>query len=149
MSAVPFTFPGRQRGVSLIIGLMMLVVITVLGLSMASLSTSNLKIVRNDQTKQARIAIAQQAVEQVLSNANYFTAPTGSVAVTNTGGMQVTVSDRTCVRSMSAGGYSATSGLAPIDTIWSFTVTVNDPVIGASTVVTQGARMRMLAGSCP
>ena len=149
MTAANLSWASRQRGVSLIIGLMMLVVITMLGLSMASLSTSNLQIVHNDQTKQARLAIAQQAVEQVLNNADYFTAPTSTVTVTNAGGMQVTVSDRTCVRSVTASGYSATSGLAPIDTVWSFTVTVDDPAVGASTVVTQGTRMRMLAGSCP
>jgi Tfp pilus assembly protein PilX len=77
--------PSRQHGMTLIIGLMMLVIITLLGVSMASLSTSNLQIVRNTQTQQARIAVAQQAVEQVVGNANYFTAPTSPVAVTNAG----------------------------------------------------------------
>jgi len=62
------SFLSRQRGMTLIIGLMMLVSITLLGVSMASLSTSNLQVVRNTQTEQARIAVAQQAVEQVLGN---------------------------------------------------------------------------------
>jgi type II secretory pathway pseudopilin PulG len=115
---------------------------------MASLSTSNLQVVRNAQMEQARIAVAQQAVEQVLSGANYFVAPTSPVVVANTGGMQVTVSDRTCTRYLTASGYSATAGLAPVDTIWTFTVTVADPTTAASTVVTQGVKMRMLAGSC-
>lgn len=141
-------FPRRQRGMTLIIGLMLLVVITLLGVSMASLSTSNLQVVRNAQTEQARIAVAQQAVEQVLGNADYFMAPTSAVAVANAGGMQVTVSDRTCTRYMTASGYSATAGLAPVDTVWTFTVTVSDPTTAASTVVTQGVKMRMLAGSC-
>ena len=141
-------FPRHQRGMTLIIGLMMLVSITLLGVSMASLSTSNLQVVRNAQMEQARIAVAQQAVEQVLSGANYFVAPTSPVVVANTGGMQVTVSDRTCTRYLTASGYSATAGLAPVDTIWTFTVTVADPTTAASTVVTQGVKMRMLAGSC-
>jgi Tfp pilus assembly protein PilX len=141
-------FPSRQRGTTLIIGLMMLVSITLLGLSMATLSTSNLQVVRNAQTEQARVAVAQQAVEQVLGGANYFVAPTSPVVVANTGGMQVTVSDRTCTRYLTATGYSATAGLAPVDTVWSFTVTVSDPTTAASTVVTQGVKMRMLAGSC-
>jgi type II secretory pathway pseudopilin PulG len=141
-------FPRRQRGMTLIIGLMMLVSITLLGMSMASLSTSNLQVVRNAQMEQARVAIAQQAVEQVLGGANYFEAPTSPVVVTNTGGLQVSVSDRTCTRYLTASGYSATAGLAPVDTVWSFTVTVSDPTTAASTVVTQGVKMRMLAGSC-
>jgi hypothetical protein len=38
--------------------------------------------------------------------------------------------------------------MPPIDTVWNFTVTVSDPMTGGSTVMTQGARIRMLAGSC-
>jgi len=144
----PLSLHRSQSGSSLVIGLMMLVIITLLGLSMSSMSTSNLKIVRNYQNQQARAALAQRAVEQVLSDANYFIAPTSSVNVPNTGSMQVSVSDRTCTRFFMATGYSATSNLSPIDTAWSFTVTVTDPQIGASTVVTQGVKLKMLAGAC-
>jgi Tfp pilus assembly protein PilX len=148
MRSAAVSFGKRESGASLIIGLMLLVIVTLLGLSMSSLSTSNLKIVRNYQNQQARLALAQRAVEQVLSNASYFTAPSSPVNVTNTGSMQVAVSDRTCTRSYTATGYSATSGIAPIDTAWSFTVTVTDPQISATTVVTQGVKLKMLAGSC-
>ena len=139
---------SRQRGASLIVGLMMLVIITLLGLSMTSLSTSNLKIVRNYQNEMSREAVAQRTVEQVLSDASYFIAPTSAVTVADSGSMQVSVSDRTCERSYQATGYSATSNLSPIDTAWRFTVTVTDPQIGATTVVTQGVKIKMLAGSC-
>jgi hypothetical protein len=83
-----------------------------------------------------------------MGNASYFTAPTSTVTVANTSGMQVTVSNRTCLHYATVSGYSATAGLAPIDTVWTFTVTVTDPTNAASTVVTQGAKMKMLAGSC-
>lgn len=141
-------FSNRESGTSLIIGLMLLVIVTLLGLSMSALSSSNLKIVRNYQNQQMRLALAQRAVEQVLSDANYFTAPTSPVNLADAGSMQVTVSNRTCTRSYTATGYSATSGLAPIDTAWSFTVTVTDPQVNASTVVTQGVKLKMLASSC-
>jgi hypothetical protein len=85
----------------------------------------------------------------VLNDASNFTSPTSTITVANTGGMQVLVSERVCLRAVEASGYSAVSGnLAPSDTVWNFTVTVSDPMTGGSTVMTQGARIRMLNGAC-
>jgi len=140
---------ARQRGAVLFITLILLVAVMLLAVTMSALSRSNLQIARNNQSEQQRVALAQRAVEQVLNEATHFTSPTASITVGNTGGMQVAVSDRVCLRSVAATGYSAVSGsMPPIDTVWSFTVTVSDPMTGGLTAMTQGARMRMLAGSC-
>jgi hypothetical protein len=93
--------------------------------------------------------VAQRAVEQVLNDITYFTQPTAPVTVSDTSGMQVAVSERVCLRSVTAAGYSATSGsMPPIDTIWRFSVTVSDPAYGGSSTMSQGASIRMLAGNC-
>lgn len=140
---------SRQRGAVLFITLIVLVAAILLGITLSGLSRSNLQIVRNNQSEQLRIATAQRAIEQVLSDVNNFNSPTASISIASTNGMQVTVSNRACLRSVAASGYSAVSGsMPPIDTIWSFTVTVIDPVTGGSTVITQGARIRMLTGAC-
>jgi Tfp pilus assembly protein PilX len=140
---------ARQRGTVLFITLILLVAGMLLGISMSMLSRTNLQIVRNDQSEQRRIAVAQSAVEQVLNDAANFTSPTAPIALANTDGMQVAVSNRVCTRELTAAGYSAvTGGLPPVDTVWTFTVTVTDPMTGGSTVMTQGARLRMLSGSC-
>src|SRR5262245_52416489 len=140
---------SRERGAVLFITLILLVAVMLLGVMMSGLARSNLQIVRNNQSEQQRIAVAQRAVEQVLNNVNNFTLPTASITVADTGGMQVMVSARAGLRSVAATGYSAVSGsMPPIDTVWSFTVTVSDPMTGGSTVMTQGARIRMLGGSC-
>jgi Tfp pilus assembly protein PilX len=140
---------SHQRGTVLFITLILLVAGMLLGVTMSMLSRSNLQIVRNDQSEQQRASVAQGAVEQVLNDVTSFTSPTAPITVANTNGMQVTVSDRVCVRQSTAGGYSAvTGGLPPIDTVWSFSVTVTDPMTGGSTVMTQGTRLRMLVGSC-
>jgi|SRR5690242_16592368 len=138
-----------ERGAVLFITLILLVAVTLLGVLMSGLARSNLQIVRNDQSEQQRVQLAQRAVEQVLSDINNFNLPTATISVPNTGDMQVLVSDRTCLRSVAASGYSAVTGsMPPIDTIWSFTITVSDPMTGGSTVLTQGTRIRMLSGSC-
>ena len=141
--------PRRQRGAVLYIALILLVATMVLAVTMFWVSHSNLQIVRNDQSQQQRIALAQRAVEQVLSDPNNFASPTAAINLANTDGMQVTVSNRACLRFATATGYSAVTGTAPIDTVWSFTVTVTDPLTGGSTVMTQGTKLRMLAGNCP
>jgi len=139
----------QQRGAVLFITLILLVAMTLLGVMMSGLSRSHLQIVRNDQSEQERTALAQRAVEQVLSDASNFTSPTSCITVANTGGMQVLVRERVCMRAVEASGYSAVSGnLAPTDTVWNFTATVSDPMTGGSTVMTQGARIRMLNGAC-
>jgi Tfp pilus assembly protein PilX len=140
---------SQQRGAVLFITLILLVAVSLLGVMMSGQSRGNLQIVRNNQSEQQRTALAQRTVEQVLGDASYFTLPTTAITVANTGGMQVLVSQRVCLRAAAATGYSAVSGnMAPDDTVWNFTVTVTDPVTGGSTLMTQGARMRMLNGAC-
>ena len=140
---------SRERGAVLFITLILLAAVMLLGVIMSGLARTNFQIVRNTQPEQQRVAVAQRAVEQVLNDVNNFTSPTASITVADTGGMQVMVSDRACLRSVAATGYSAVAGsMPPIDTVWNFTVTVSDPMTGGSTVMTQGARIRMLTGSC-
>src|SRR5687767_1480773 len=62
------TFRNAQRGATLVIGLIMLVVITLLVTSAFTLSSSNLKSVGNMQNRNESIAAANKAVEQVLSS---------------------------------------------------------------------------------
>ncbi len=142
--------PSRQRGAVLFITLILLVAVMLLGVMMSTSSRSNLQIARNDQSEQRRTAVAQLAVEQVMNDANNFSSPTAAITLANTQGMQVNVSNRTCLRAITATGYSALSGgLPPQDTLWSFSVTVTDPMTGGTTTMTQGTRLRMLNGSCP
>jgi Tfp pilus assembly protein PilX len=143
------SYRRMQCGAVLFVTLVLLVAVTLLGMAMSGLSRSNLQIVRNNQSEQLRIAVAQRAVEQVLNDITYFTQPTAPVTLSDTSGMQVAVSDRVCVRSVTAAGYSATSGsMPPIDTVWRFSVTVSDAASGGSSTMSQGASIRMLAGNC-
>jgi len=140
---------ASQRGAVLFVTLIVLVAVTLLVVMMSALSRSNLQIVRNNQSEQQRIALAQRAVETVMGDITHFTSPTTTIEVENTDGMQVLVSNRLCVRAVAAMGYSVGYGaMPPIDTVWNFTVTVSDPMTGGSTVMTQGARIRMMPDAC-
>lgn len=57
-----------QRGVTLIVALIMLLALAMLGIWSFNLSTSNVRIVGNTQARQEALAAAQAAVEQTISS---------------------------------------------------------------------------------
>ncbi len=64
----------KQHGIVLVVSLIMLVVLTLLVVASVKLSTTNLKIVGNEQALRAMEAAAQQAIETTVQNIN-FSAP--------------------------------------------------------------------------
>lgn len=73
-------FPRRQRGATLLVGLIMLVLLTMIGLAASNTSTSYFRIISNSQYQAEASTAAQSALNQVMSHGNYFiwpaTAPT-------------------------------------------------------------------------
>lgn len=150
-------FP-RQRGATLLIVLVMLVVITLFVVSMIRLSSTNLKVVANMQAQRALEASAQQAIENKISSITFFndavgntgTWPSGTNTIdVNVNGYTVTMNRPICTGAVPAQGYSAVSQISPDDTTWEVATTSTDSVTGASVQITQGLKMRLPAGNCP
>jgi Tfp pilus assembly protein PilX len=85
-----------QRGSTLLIGLIMLVLLTLMGLASINSATSNLKVVGNMQYQQEAIGAAQVALNKVLSKGSYFSDPstaptTDTVDMTGDGVVDYTV----------------------------------------------------------
>lgn len=164
----------RERGATLLVVLIMLVVLTLLGVAGMRMSTSSLQVVGNMQARKFTENVASQAIEDVMNSITPFTSPTGNVTLRTGGttvtataytgtspvstdyvslpapaGVKVAVSKRVCQFSAPASGYSAVSTIAPEDDLWEFTVNVQDTFTGATSTMVQGAKIRMLAGSCP
>ena len=138
----------RQHGMTLLVVLVMLVVITLLGIASIRISGSNLLVVGNMQSRKLVENYGLQAIEQVMNSIAPFNAPTSAVAVTVPAGLAVSVSNRTCTFSAPAPGTSAVSTIAPEDNNWEFSVTVTDSFTGARTSMVQGVKIRQLAGAC-
>jgi Tfp pilus assembly protein PilV len=66
---------ARQRGISLIVAIVFLLLITVLALSGLRGSTTNVQIVGNMQARQETVAAAQAMVERVISDAGFAANP--------------------------------------------------------------------------
>lgn len=73
------TFPSRQRGITLIVSMIMLMLITMLAISSFRLGSGNLQIVGNMQQRSQTLSAAQSAIEQVVSNPNFSATPANAV----------------------------------------------------------------------
>ena len=142
-----------QRGITLFVGLIMLVLITLMVTSAFTLSTTNLKSVGNMQAKDEAIAAANQAIEQVLSS-SFTTAPTAeeiNVDINNDGtpDYMASIAQPVCVRaSLDDGAVKSSIPLGPslqkadtYNTVWDIVATVEDAKTGAKTIVQAGTRV--------
>jgi len=154
-----------QRGATLLVTLIMLVVLTLFAVTGFNLSSVNLKIIGNFQQQKFTEATVQQAIEQVMSTLDIFsspaakcvnpstgvygTDPSGSPLVCPTAG-DVLIERPRCNYSYVAKGYTKKIGeLTPEDTNWEVRASYTDAASKAAAAIVQGVSVRMLAGNCP
>jgi type II secretory pathway pseudopilin PulG len=147
----------RERGATLVISLIMLVLLTALAASTFTLSSTNLKSVTNTQLRDESVAAVNAAIEQVITS-SFATSPTAqaiNVDLNNDGATDYTVqlSKPICVSASTI----TTTALPPssvtlpaaftsanstyFETVWDLDATVTDAASGASAHVHQGVRV--------
>lgn len=139
-----------QRGATLIIALILLVVLTLFGISAISTGVVNLRIARNTQVTTEAQNAAQRVIDTQISSLATFTTPTASTANVDATGAGTTYSvafaQPDCLYIRAAPGYSyALAGIAPKDTTWRVVATASDSTggTGAGVRVTQGVKVRL------
>lgn len=141
---------ASQRGATLIVGLIMLVLITLVVVNAFTLSASNLKSVGNMQVREEAIASANQAIETLISSnfTNALGAQNFSVDINKDGSNDYTVAVAIpiCTRALQAsvGAPSSIPGMssgATWTTEWDIAATVTDTASGAFVEVHQGVRV--------
>jgi len=95
---------SRQRGATLVIGMIMLILVTLFVLAAINMSTTNLLVMGNEQARHEAIAAAQQVVEQISSR-DFTTNPqpvtvTVDVAGNGSTGYSVAVATPKCLNSV-------------------------------------------------
>lgn len=65
----------RQQGITLVMALIMLVLLTLLALTSFNLGKSNLQVVSNMQQRDEAIAAAREVIEETISNTRFFNTP--------------------------------------------------------------------------
>lgn len=151
-----FSISG-QRGATLMVGLIMLVVITLLMVSAFTLSGSNLKAVGNMQFRNEAIAAANLAIEQtinlnysVLDPASYPSIVNIDIDQDNTDDYAVTVKAPTCMRVVPApledlnlsGVNGNVTNTTDYLTLWEIEATAVSQATGASVIARQGINKR-------
>jgi len=147
--------PSAQRGATLIVGLIMIVLITLIVVNAFTLSSSNLKSVGNMQMRDEALAAANQGTERLISAP--FTDNLGTYTYTvdinkdGTNDYQVVIAPPTCVRAVQATvappsdvelGPAMSAG-GTWNTDWDLDATVTDSASGAAVRVRQGVRVRL------
>lgn len=158
------TNPNKQRGVTLIVGLIMLLIITLTVLTAFVLSSTNLKSVGNMQHRDEAIAAANVATEQVISSPAIFITPTAETITV--GNYTVNVASPAClyatevvtnssgdqspnIYAEGSGGGGGVPGY--LDTYWDITAKVNDVMSGTSVETHQGIKITLpsIPNPCP
>jgi Tfp pilus assembly protein PilX len=70
---------SRQQGVTMIVSLIMLILITLLAVASFRLGKSDLQIAGNMQQRKQALSAAQQTIEQVISSTQFTTTPTNAL----------------------------------------------------------------------
>jgi hypothetical protein len=144
-----------QRGATLIVGLIMLVLLTLVVTSAFMLSSGNLKSVGNMQFRDEAIAAANVAIEQIISS-DFTTLPVGSAIPVDidqdgTDDYTVTIMTPVCVQAVPISTSIATlsgvtSGVPSIidyNTVWDIEAQVSSANTGAAVTIWQGVRKRL------
>ena len=156
-------FARRQRGIAMVIGMIMLVLLTLLVVSAINSSSVNLRITGNMQAQDGARAVAQQAIERVLGDLTKFYPTPTAVAATaydinndGTGEYQVSVAAPVCksaqkqIPGRTADCVNgARAGFYCWDTLWEVVATATDSKTGVRQVVTQGVAIPFKPGFNP
>ena len=70
---------SRQRGATLVVGMIMLIQISLLAVASFRLGKSDLQIVGNMQQRKQALSAGQQIIEQVISSAQFTATPTNVI----------------------------------------------------------------------
>lgn len=140
-----------QKGATLIVGLIMLLLFTLMISSAFMMSSTNLKAVGNMQSRSEALAAANMAINLVLSTpfAADPTADTVEVDLNDDGAFDFTVNiaEPECIAASVASDSPPSSVSLPSmssitwNTVWEIRASVSDPVSGAAAVVRSGVRV--------
>jgi Tfp pilus assembly protein PilX len=150
--------PSQQQGITMIVALIMLVLLTLLVITAYNLSSSNLKSVGNMQHRTESIAAANAAIESQIAtsfatSANLAAFPktiTIDIDANGADDYSVVIAQPVCVRATQAisdvhSSVTLGSGMSSspyFNTIWDFDATVTElHGSGASVRLRQGVRV--------
>ena len=154
--------PNQQRGVVLIAALVMLVAMTVIGMSTITTTNVNMMLVTIQRAEMEVEGVAQNLLGFLLSDVDHFVNyedyldandnfvvafPTAMVD-----GKTTSIDFVNCIRETPGLGGTMNIGIQVAVTpryYWEVGITVTDPTTGAESSFVEGFKMTYLEGYCP
>ena len=141
----------QQRGTTLLIALIFLVILTLFAVSGMNTGVINLRTANNAQLMVEAEYAAQAQIEQMLNSVTGFVTVALAPTITNvdvngdsTTDFVVTMQPPKCLSIVPAPGYSYEfAASAPKDTVWEVVANASDSVFGATTTLRQGVKIRL------
>jgi hypothetical protein len=140
----------RQRGTTLLIALIFLVILTLFAVSGMNTGIINLRTANNSQLMLEAEFAAQQQIETLINSVtNFMTVAAGTTTNVDVNGDGVTdyvvvTQPPKCLSTVPAPGYSYEfAGSAPKDTVWEIVAVSSDSVFGATSTLRQGVKIRL------
>jgi Tfp pilus assembly protein PilX len=147
-----FCYARKERGATLLVALIMMLLLTLMVSGSFSLSTINLKAVGNNQVRKEALASANAAVAQVIGTP--FTDNPGAAASdlrfdidnNNVNDYVVSIGVPECIRATQSSTVALSSATLVMpssnwNTVWMIEAAVNDAATGAQTVVRSAVRV--------
>lgn len=145
---------SKQRGITLVMSLIMLVVLTMIAISATYSTNSSIRIVGNMQMQDEALTAAQRAIDEQLdksanSLANFKNPAAKTLDVDlnqdGTKDYTVAVASPTCIsREPKPGNSAKLKDSAAVSTFWEMTATVEDSRTGTRMAHSQGIQIDML-----
>jgi hypothetical protein len=137
------SFSQRQRGTTLLIALIFLVILTLFAVSGMNTGIINLRTANNAQLMIEAEYAAQRQIELMLSSVTGFMTVVDPGPVTE-GTIQTNVQRPTCLSTRPAPDYPYEfAASAPKDTVWEVVAEATDTTFGTKVTLRQGVRIRM------
>lgn len=137
----------RQRGVVLVVSLLMITVLALLATASINLGTGSMLIVQNQQSEQVAVTAADTLVEETLSDLSVLTDGKALGPETRDG----VVVERTapvCMGDATLPGFSLTNNLALQHNYYRFRISATETATDADADIQVGARVLQNAGTC-
>lgn len=137
----------RQRGVVLVVSLLMITVLALLATASINLGAGSMLIVQNQQSEEVAAAAADTLVEETLSDLDALANGTPLGPETRDG-VVVQRTAPVCMGAVTLPGFSLTNNLALQHNYYRFRVSADETDTNASSNVQVGTRVLQNAGTC-
>lgn len=141
----------RQRGSTLLVGLIMMVLLTLVAVSAINSTTAGVQMVGNAQFREEAVAAGQRAIENVISTGSFRTTPPPPQIIKVNGVADYTVTFEPPPQCVSFKPVDPTDSATPTEcassigdicfwTLWDIRAVVTAADTGASVAIHQGIR---------